>query len=239
MIEPAILHDDEHILAVHKPSGLIVHGGVGVDESATLAGWIIRNYPDLAAVGEGSPAAPRRPGIVHRLDKETSGVMVIAKNQVAFETLKRHFQKGIVQKEYHAFVHGTPKEGRGTVTLPIGRSAGDFRKRSVRHVRGPRREARTEYAVGARCKDGTSFIRFYPKTGRTHQVRVHAQSLQSPIVGDHLYAPRRPMRLGFSRLALHAYRLSLTTHFTDGETVHFIAPYPDDFVRALRQCESV
>ena len=235
MTEPAILYEDDHLLAINKPSGLVVHGGVGVDESETLAGWIMHRYPDIADVGERGEGEPRRPGMPHRLDKGTSGVMIIAKRQDVFVTLKRHFQKGQVQKEYHAFVHGAPKQDRGTITLPLGRSAGDFRKRSARSIRGQKRDACTEYVVESRCGDA-AFVRFYPKTGRTHQIRVHAQALQSPIIGDALYAPRRPPLLGFSRLALHAYRLSLSTHLTDGETLDLIAPYPDDFREAHEQC---
>ncbi|MDE0243266.1 MAG: RluA family pseudouridine synthase [Candidatus Kaiserbacteria bacterium] len=235
MTEPTILYEDDHLLAVNKPSGLVVHRGVGVDESETLAGWILQHYPDIADVGEGPEGAPRRPGMPHRLDKGTSGVMIIAKRQEVFTTLKRHFQKGQVQKEYHAFVHGAPKQDRGTVTLPLGRSVRDFRKRSARSIRGQKRDACTEYVVETRCKDA-SLVRFYPKTGRTHQIRVHAQALQSPIVGDTLYAPRRPVLFGFSRLALHAYRLTLTTHLTDNEPLDLIAPYPDDFLAAKEQC---
>ena len=156
-----------------------------------------------------------RPGMVHRLDKETSGVMVLAKQQEVFMTLKKHFQKGKVEKEYHSFVYGTPREARGTISLPIGKSRADFRRFATRHTRGEVRDARTEYVVVGSCAEGSSFVRFYPKTGRTHQIRVHAQSLHTPIVCDSLYAASQEPLLGFSRLALHSRRVSLRAHWYD------------------------
>lgn len=234
MHEPTSIYEDKHVLVVNKPSGLVMHSGVGSATEETLAGWVLEHHPTLALVGEHQELV--RPGMVHRLDRETSGVVVLAKHQEAFVTLKRHFQKGSVQKEYHAFVHGAPKQSRGTITHPIGRSSRDFRKRAIRHARGAMKDAYTEYVVVSRCPQETSFMHFYPKTGRTHQIRVHAQALQVPIVGDTLYAPKRKPCLGFSRLALHARRLSLTTHLTNGETIDFVAPYPDDFQRARSMC---
>ena len=229
-MEPTILHEDEHIIAINKPAGLVVHAGVGT--SSTLADWVIATYPSIRSVGEYAD----RPGMVHRLDKETSGVMLLAKHQEAFETLKQHFKKGKIQKEYHAFVFGVPKRSRGTITLSIGRSHGNFRKQTTHHTRGERREAYTEYVVTGACGGSVSFITFYPHTGRMHQIRVHAQSLQFPIVGDTLYAPSFGFALGFDRLALHARRISLHTHLQP-KLLHIIAPYPDDFVSALQQCD--
>ena len=232
-MEPSVLYEDDYIIAVNKPSGLVVHGGVGTDQ--TLVDWILSTYPHLRDVGEQSVGAILRPGMVHRLDKGTSGVLLLAKNQEVFETLKRHFQKGKIKKEYHAFVHNKPKRSRGIVSLPIGKSRRDFRKQSTRNIRGPRREAATEYVLAGTCQDGVSFMRFYPRTGRTHQVRVHAQSLQIPIVGDARYAPSYPLLFGFSRLALHAYRVTLFTHWLS-EPLHIIAPHPSDFAQALSFC---
>ena len=236
-MEPTVLYEDEYIIGINKPSGLVVHSGVGTDY--TLADWILEQYPALRDVGEpyidSAGQSVARPGIVHRLDRETSGAMVLAKSQSVFATLKRHFQKGRVGKEYHAFVYGKPKRERGTVSLPIGKSRGDFRKQAIRFIRGEAREARTEYVFVNRCDDGSSFVKFYPKTGRMHQIRVHAQSLQTPIVGDKRYAIGRDMLLGFERLALHARRISLHTHLWD-ESLDIVAPYPDDFLRALRSC---
>lgn len=228
-LEPTILYEDEYLLAIDKPAGLVVHGGVGT--GFTFADWVVRTYPSLRDVGD----SPLRPGMVHRLDKETSGVMLLAKDQEMFETLKRHFQKGKIRKEYHAFVYGSPKRSRGSVSLGIGKSRGDFRRQATRNTRGVVRDAYTEYVVAGACQDDTSLVRFYPRTGRTHQVRVHARSLNTPVVCDTRYAPSRDSLLGFSRLALHAYRVTLFTH-RQTEPLHIVAPHPDDFLHALSFC---
>lgn len=232
--DPVVLYEDEYIVAIDKPPGLVVHKGVGTEE--TLVDWILDRYPEMREVGE-RDCRLSRPGMVHRLDKETSGVMVLARQQEVFVTLKKHFQKGKVEKEYHAFVYGNPREARGTVSLPIGKSRSDFRRFATRHTRGEARPARTEYVVVGSCSDGASFVRFYPKTGRTHQIRVHAQSLHTPIVCDSLYAPAQPNLLGFSRLALHARRLSLQVHWCT-EVSHLVAPHPADFLHALSFCDA-
>ena len=232
-MEPEVLYEDAHIVAIDKPAGLVVHQGVGTEE--TLVDWILERYPEMREVGE-SDCQLLRPGMVHRLDKETSGVMVLARQQEVFTTLKKHFQKGKVEKEYHAFVYGEPRVARGTVSLSIGKSRSDFRRFSVRHTRGMLREARTEYVVVGSCTVGASFVRFYPKTGRTHQIRVHAESMHTPIVGDSLYAASQQPMLGFSRLALHSRRISLQTHWYD-ETLHLVAPHPPDFLEAFAYCD--
>lgn len=233
-VEPVVLYEDEYIVAIDKPPGLVVHQGVGTGK--TLVDWIFDRYPEMREVGE-SDCSLARPGMVHRLDKGTSGVMVLARQQEVFLTLKKHFQKGKVEKEYHAFVYGTPREVRGTVSLSIGKSRSDFRRFATRHTRGELRSARTEYVVVGSCTEGVSFVRFYPKTGRTHQIRVHAQSLHTPIVCDPLYAATKPEMLGFSRLALHSRRLSLQVHWYD-DVLHLVAPHPADFLHALSFCDA-
>ena len=233
-MNPEVLYEDEYIVAISKPAGLVVHSGVGTGE--TLVDWVLEHYPDMREVGETGDVV--RPGIVHRLDKETSGVMVLARQQHVFDTLKKHFQKGKVEKEYHAFVYGCPSSLRGTVSLPLGKSRTDFRRYATRNTRGEMREARTEYVVAGSCRESVSFMRFYPKTGRTHQIRAHAQSLYTPIVGDSLYASSRKPVLGFSRLALHARRISLSVHYYP-DTLHITVPYPDDFQKALLTCNDI
>ncbi len=236
-MDPVVIYEDEHIIGINKPAGMAVHAGTGTGH--TLVDWLIEHYPTIREVGEPYVSAGItvfRPGIVHRLDMETTGVLVIAKHQDMFRTLKSHFQKGKVEKEYHAFVYGRPKQVRGTVRLAIGKSRSDFRKQSVRHIRGEAREACTEYVLVRACHDkSSSFVSFYPKTGRTHQIRVHAQSLQIPIVCDSRYAPKRPPLLGFDRLALHARRITIHTHHHT-DPLDIIAPYPEDFERALSDC---
>ena len=233
-MEPVVLYEDEYLVAIDKPAGLVVHRGVGTGE--TLVDWILERYPSMRLVGESDCQLPR-PGMVHRLDKDTSGVMVLAKQQEMFIALKKHFQKGKVEKEYHSFVYGTPREARGTVTLSIGKSRADFRRFATRHTRGQVRDARTEYVVVGSCAEGSSFVRFYPKTGRTHQIRVHAQSLHTPIVCDSLYAASQEPLLGFSRLALHSRRVSLRVHWYR-EVLHLVAPHPADFLEAFSYCDS-
>ena len=128
-MDPKVLYEDDYIVAIDKPSGLVVHSGVGT--GVTLVDWILEHYPSMRDVGE-QESDLLRPGIVHRLDRETSGVMVLAKNQEVFDTIKKHFQKGKVEKEYHAFVYRKPKNLRGTVSLPLGKSRADFRKYATR-----------------------------------------------------------------------------------------------------------
>lgn len=234
-----MLYEDDHLVVIDKPAGLVVHAGVATD--VTLTDWVVDRYPEMRGVGE-SFVDQRgveifRHGIVHRLDKETSGVIVLAKNQGVFDTLKKHFQKRKVEKEYHAFVYGKPKHDRGTVSLPIGKSRSNFRAFATHHTRGVLRAARTEYVVVGSCDEGVSFVRLYPRTGRTHQIRVHVQSLYTPVVCDSLYAPSREPILGFSRLALHARRVSLRLHYY-AHPLHLVAPYPDDFVHAFSFCDA-
>jgi 23S rRNA pseudouridine1911/1915/1917 synthase len=177
-----------------------------------------------------------RPGIVHRLDEDTSGALVIAKTQQSFENLKAQFKDRKTQKEYHAFVWGHFKENEGVVDAGIGRSTGDFRRRQAgRGIRGEIREAVTRWQAVHQFNDENndqfSFMRLFPKTGRTHQLRVHMKYLQRPIVADSLYGASKPLALGFARLALHARNISFFG--LNGERVTVEAPYPLDFQQAL------
>ena len=177
-----------------------------------------------------------RPGIVHRLDRDTSGVLLIAKNQEAYVHLKQQFKESNVTKVYRAFLYGAPKDVEGVIDLPIGRSNKDFRLRSAeKHPRGKLREALTKYKV-LEVGGEYSYIEANPKTGRTHQLRAHFKSLQHPIVCDPLYAPKRECALGFNRLALHAYSLTLT--LPNGTTLCAEAPLPKDFIGALKALKS-
>ena len=239
MIFPPILYEDDSILAINKPSGLVMHAGVGTKE--TLADCILETRPSMREVGEPYQNSQGllipRPGIVHRLDKETSGVILLAKTQEAFLMLKKLFQKGKVTKEYHALVHGKPRKVRGTIRLAIGKSKHDFRKQTTYGARGKKREACTEYVLKKVCGDAASLLYFFPKTGRTHQIRVHAQSLSTPIIGDERYATGRKKILGVSRLALHAYRISFHPYYLESP-LDIIAPYPDDLKAALAECKA-
>jgi len=261
---PQILKEDEYFLIINKPAGLVVHPD-GKTIEPTLCDWIVQNYPKIVGVGEPSKGPNGvlldRPGIVHRLDRETSGVLVIAKTQESFEFLKKSFQTRDVQKTYNTFVWGLVKEDKGSIDRPIGRSKTDFKKWSAeRFARGDLRPATTEYKVLQRksfvegeekgggeetvklsSKDSKNskiplnftFVEAYPKTGRTHQIRVHFKAINHPVVGDALYAPNHPQMLGFKRLALHSRHISFTS--LDGKRVEVEAPLPKDFQEALKK----
>lgn len=248
-----ILYEDKDVLVINKPAGLVVHAD-GKTVEPTLVDWILENYPETKGVGEPMQLATNnsqlttidRPGIVHRLDRETSGVLVIAKNQKAFEFLKKQFQERKMEKTYRAFVYGEVKNDIGIIDRPIARSTGDFRKWTAeRGRRGEEREAVTEYQVLARFQGAPlvakgapwktepfSFLDIHPKTGRTHQIRVHLKAINHPVVCDKLYASKRECALGFGRLALHA--VSLKFKLPSGKELTVEAPYPEDFKNAIK-----
>ena len=229
-----ILYADEHCFVINKPAGLIVHSD-GRTSEKTLADILMEKYPDIKNVGEPwtIPAGEKiyRPGIVHRLDRDTSGVLVVARDQETFLFLKKQFQERNIKKKYNAFVFGNIKEVVGVLDKPIGKNKIDFRQWSAqRGSRGPLREAITEFTVLRRGGEYT-YLELSPKTGRTHQLRVHLKAIHHPIVCDSLYAPNRPCALGFSRLALHARFITFSN--SEGKTITVEAPLPEDFGQAL------
>lgn len=247
-----IILETPDALFIHKPAGISVHGD-GKTPERTIADWVLETYPELADIGEvfeieykGEQLRIAKPGIVHRLDKDTSGVMLIAKTQEAYLFFKEQFQDRKVQKVYHAFVYGWLKEDEQLVDEAIGRSGSDIRKYAVgKGARGTVREAQTIvralWRFGSRPYEGKgstdegtyTFVEAEPKTGRTHQIRVHLQALNHPIVADSLYASKRAPALGFTRLALHARSLTIAT--PNGENITVVAPYPEDFATALTE----
>jgi len=232
-LTPDILFEDAAILVLNKPAGLVVHGD-GRTEERTLADWLVETQPALKDVGEPwvSPkgAIIPRPGIVHRLDRDTSGVMVVAKHEEAFQHLKQEFKERTIDKEYLAYAYGPFKEMAGTIQKAIGRSPSDFRRWSAQPgARGTLRDAETDYEVLAQS-EAHALLRLVPKTGRTHQLRVHLKAIHHPIVCDRLYAPKRTCDLGFDRTALHAHLLIIK--HPNGERMSFAAPQPADFERA-------
>ncbi len=246
-----ILYEDESCIFINKPAGLTVHGD-GKTSEFTLADWILEYHPTLAAVGEpitmrikGEDIVVPKPGIVHRLDKDTSGVMLLAKTHEAYEFFKQQFQAREIRKVYHCFVYGWIKEDMMEISGAIGRDPGNIRRWSVsKNARGMMRDAVTNITVLKRFGDhpydgrgsteeGTySFVEARPKTGRTHQIRVHLRSINHPIVADSLYAPKRDQALGFTRHALHAKELAV--ELPSGNSVSIQAPYPPDFEEALK-----
>ena len=238
-MEPTILYEDENVVAINKPAGLVVHSD-GKTIEPNLVDWLISQYPNIKDIGEPGRNAKGeevlRSGIVHRLDRDTSGVMLVAKTHEVFENLKSQFQNHEIQKTYHAFLIGELKTDNGVIDRPIGRSSRDFRMWSAqRGARGELREAITEYKVLNR-KDGYTFVEVAPKTGRTHQIRVHFKAINYPLVGDPLYASTTENNLGFKRTALHSYQV--TFRGLNEETHAVIAPYPEDFSRAVALLQS-
>jgi len=226
-----ILYEDAYILVLNKPAGLVVHpDGRTKEESVTE--WFVEKYPEARNVGE-KLGEIERPGVVHRIDRDTSGVLILAKTKAGFECLKSQFQNREIEKVYHLFVHGLMKEDRGTINLTIGKSASDFRKWSAqRGKKGELRDAITYFEVLKRDPyKGVTFVEAKPKTGRTHQIRVHFQALQHPVVADPLYAGGKPRLLGFERLALHARKITFKN--LKGESITAEAPYPEDFQKAF------
>jgi len=215
-MEPAIIFEDDALVAVNKPAGMIVYPD-GKHDYPALSHWLEKKY------GAGNFH------FVHRIDRETSGILIVAKTEAAHEFLKNQFQERDIKKTYRAFVYGALKEERGIIGRPIGGSRGGRGPRSAARPTGTVREAQTLWRRIQNGKD-CSYIEAFPKTGRTHQIRVHFSAIQHPIVCDVLYAPGRPPVLGFERLALHA--LSITFEHPGGKTMTLEAPLPQDFLAA-------
>ena len=231
-----VLYEDNDVVIINKPAGLVVHAD-GRTKEETLVDWILKKYPEMKEIGEpiltSDGQTIYRPGIVHRLDRDTSGAMVIAKNQDSFMRLKGQFQDREVHKVYHAFVYGVMKKDDEIIDRPITRSKKDFRLWSAqRGGRGEEREAITEYRVLGRS-DKLTFVEVMPKTGRTHQIRVHFKAINHPVVCDPLYAPKQKPELGFKRLALHARSIEFISG--DREKITVEAPYPEDFKAAIKK----
>ena len=229
-MEIPILYEDSDIVGINKPVGVLVHPD-GKSSEETISDWLQKQYSDIKGVGEPLTLSGgeiiERPGIVHRLDRDTSGVLIAAKNQKAFLNLKGQFASRRIHKVYNAFVYGELKEEKGIIDKAIGRHSKDFRLRTAeRGARGTMREAVTEYTVLARNKEA-SYVEVRPQTARPHQIRVHFKAIQHLLVCDPLYAPKKKCILGFKRVALHASKISLS--LPSGEDVHIKAPPPPDF----------
>jgi len=232
------IFEDEYIVVINKPAGLIVHSD-GRNEEASVADWVLEHYPEVRDIGEPwvSPQGEviPRPGIVHRLDRTTSGVMIIAKTQESFESLKEQFKDRLVEKTYDALVYDHPKNDEGLIEMEIGRTKKKPRKWIALFAHGKKRAAITQWFVEGRYVDPetqvpVTHMRISPKTGRTHQIRVHLKAIHHPIVCDHLYATNKPCILGLSRPALHAREISF---MNQGERVAFEAPLPEDMRQAF------
>ncbi len=241
----SILYEDDDLLVIDKPAGLVVHPAPGHTEG-TLVNAVLHHSPDLAGVG-----GERRPGIVHRLDKETSGVIVVAKTDAAHRHLQAQFKARTVHKEYLTLVEGQIEPAQGRINAPIGRHPTDRLRQAVLppdpvtgEARG--RPALTDYRLlgsyATAIRDNTgranfSLISVVIHTGRTHQIRVHLAWYKHPVVGDTLYGYRRP-RLPVPRQFLHAHRLRFRLP-SSGEEREFVAPLPTDLQQVLDQLETL
>jgi 23S rRNA pseudouridine1911/1915/1917 synthase len=249
-LEIPILYEDADFLVLNKPAGISVHGD-GRNDEYTIADWLMEKYPNIKDVGEpafvksqlSKPSSANsyggaRPGIVHRLDKDTTGVLLVAKNQPTFLFLKEQFKNHSIKKTYRLIVNGEFKQEEGTevtIDLPIGRSKNDPRLRVARlKSSGKLREAVTDYKILKKFKDFT-YLEAYPKTGRTHQLRAHFKAISHPLACDQLYAPDLLCPTGLGRQALHAFRLEFNQ--PNGEKLKIEAPLPADFQTALENLE--
>lgn len=234
--ELAIVRETDALIAVSKPSGLITHSD-GRTVEPSLAEWLIVHYPELRAIGEPwvSPQGERVPiaGLVHRLDRATSGVLIAAKTNELFAHIKNEFKNRRVKKRYVAAVHEHMEDAEGRIIAEIVRSSEAPKRWYARacDVSDPR-AAITNWTLIKNSTDpttgaGVAFLELAPETGRTHQIRVHLASIGHPIIGDHLYAEDRPRAFGFERLALHADSVELS--LPSGERVYYAAALPDDF----------
>ena len=210
-----ILYEDEHIAVVIKPAGMVTHPAPG-NESGTLVNALLFHLSSLSGIG-----GEKRPGIVHRLDKDTSGVMLVAKDDVSHAFLAEELANRHMEKHYHAMVAGRMKESSGTIDAPIARSKQDRKKMAIDP---DGRDALTEWTVLKEFPDRT-LLDVHIVTGRTHQIRVHMRSIGHPVLGDPIYGTRNMPKA--SRLMLHACSLAFT-HPVTGERMTFTAPCPFD-----------
>jgi 23S rRNA pseudouridine1911/1915/1917 synthase len=259
MNDPKVIFENDDFVVIDKPAGLMVHAArisaakikrnkvIERSQEPTLTDWLVAHWPAMATVGD-DPVL--RPGIVHRLDKGTSGVMIVAKTQASFEKLKKLFQSHEMKKTYTALVVGIPKEEKGIIDRPIGIKNGTL-KRSI-HAATMAKPAVTEYEVKKKYQRADaesqeksfSLLEVHPKTGRTHQIRVHLASIGHPIVGDPLYGSRHKalkndedaLFVDAPRLMLHAQALE----FADGEGNRFAfeASLPTDFIEVIHRVAS-
>jgi len=217
-----VIYADQDIIVLNKPPGQVVHPGAGVSTGTLVQGLLFR-FPEIAGVGPED-----RPGIVHRLDKETSGVMVAARNEGAYAALLNLFKKREVHKTYLGLVWGVMGRGEGQFQWAIGRHPKHGQRFSTR-TRKPR-EAFTAYSVKQVFKE-YSLLELRPVTGRTHQIRVHLSAAGHPLVGDNRYGRRRPKR-EFPRMFLHAWKLAFP-HPVTGKPMEFVVPLPDELQKMI------
>lgn len=223
-----IIFENQDLLIINKPAGLVVHPAVG-HASGTLVHAVLAHAPDMEGVG-----GELRPGIVHRLDKDTSGLIIVAKNDFAHRWLQEQFRTRTVKKVYLALVEGHPPTPQGRIDAPIARDP-SHRKRMAIVPPGKGRESQTDYYTREQF-DQYALIEAHPLTGRTHQIRLHLEFIGCPIVGDSIYG-RRKQNLTINRMFLHAWKLTLQLP-GDPEERTFYAPLPEELMEVLNSLKS-
>lgn len=223
-----VVYEDEDLVVINKPAGMVVHPAQG-HSSGTLVNALLARYPDLAMLAEDDTGAADRPGIVHRLDRDTSGLMMVARTPAALRKLQQQFKSRTVEKIYLALVFGRPEAAEGIIDVPLGR---DSRFRQKIAPRPDGKPARTHYRV---IEDfgAYSLLEIGLETGRTHQIRVHLAWLKCPVVGDTAYGRKKNV-LGLKRQFLHAWRLAFQ-HPRTGETIELEAPLDPHLQAVLDQ----
>jgi len=224
-----ILFEDEHVIVIDKPAGLVVHPAPG-NPDHTLVNALLAHCGDtLAGIG-----GVKRPGIVHRLDKDTSGLMVVAKSELAHARLAADFAARRIERAYQALVWGVPAAATGEIDAPIGRSPQNRKKMAI--VARGGKPAITRYRVLRQFSDKAALVECRLATGRTHQIRVHLSARGHPLIGDRTYGGARAAIAPFPRQALHAVRLGFQ-HPATGETLRFESPLPPDFAALVKEME--
>ncbi|MEK7603811.1 MAG: RluA family pseudouridine synthase [Patescibacteria group bacterium] len=234
----SIVYEDNNLLVLNKPSGLITHPKNITDTQDSVTGWLIEKYPDIKNIGEPFIASGKeipRAGVVHRLDKDTSGLLITAKNDKSFFYLKNQFQERKIKKLYLALVNGRPKESKGIISAPLGRIGLKRTTKIIGNKLIDKKEAVTEYRILKEFKDRT-LLEISPRTGRTHQIRAHLNSIGTPIVGDKIYGFKKSTPSGnFERLFLHAYKLEFLA--PDGKKLVLETDLPDELQKVLNMLE--
>ncbi len=220
-----ILYEDSFLIIINKPAGMVVHPSAG-HESGTLVNALLAHCETLPGIN-----GIQRPGIVHRLDKDTTGAIVAAKTEQAFHHLQEQFRTKTARRDYYAIVYGAPKQDSGTIDQPIGRHPVDRQKQAIVPESKGGRRAITYWQIKERLGNYT-LLRFELETGRTHQIRVHSAFIGHPVVGDPVYSHGRSIGVNLLGQALHAWRLRLI-HPVTAEWIEAIAPVPAYFTTLL------
>ncbi len=226
-----IIFENQDVIVLNKPAGLLVHPTEKSKEK-TLVHELIKYYPQIKQVGDNPKI---RPGIVHRLDKDTSGILIIAKNQKAFLFLKKEFKKRKVKKTYLALVHGKMQNKQGIINSPISMSGSGLKRQAYLFTNKKSKPALTKWKLKMQYRN-FALLKVMPKTGRTHQIRVHLKSINHPIAGDKLYKFKRQKNPNYlNRQFLHAWKLKI--NLPNSKQKEFIAPLPNNLSKVLQNLE--